>query len=250
MTEKNSIMLLNDIIYKIYTIEDTDKMRKILLEALQYLIPCPVSTFYLASSEVPYELERPVGIGLKEERWQLYLDQFQNLDYTRWTFAAPSAKVYRETDLMHDEARINTPYYKAMFAPSKIHYSAIVTIIHEGVFLGVINLFRSREEGDFTDEEIFFLDMLKSHLSYRLFQSLQNQKDSCQKKQLSKEDLMQQYSLTPRETEVVFLMLDGTSKSSICDQLCISPNTLKKHTLNLYKKLNIKSWRELFSLVK
>lgn len=249
MTEKNSIMLLNDIIYKIYTIEDFDKMRKSVLEFLQYLIPYSISTFYLASTKVPYELERPVGIGLSDERWQVYLDQYQDLDYTRWTFAAPTASAYRETDLMHDDARINTPYYKAMFAPSKIHYSAIMTIIYDGAFLGVINLFRTREEGDFTDEEMLFLDMLKSHLSYRLYQSLQKKKER-EKIYPTQDQLMKDHGLTSREVEVVYLLLDGVSKSSICDQLCISPNTLKKHTLNIYKKLEIKSWRELFSLLK
>ena len=61
---------------------------------------------------------------------------------------------------------------------------------------------------------------------------------------------MERYGLTDRETEIVYLLLDGVSKASICSQLCISPNTLKKHTLNIYKKLEVKSWRELFALLK
>lgn len=247
--EKNSVMLLNDIIYRIHTIPDFDAMRKSVLEFLQYLIPHSVSTFSLASATVPYGLENAVSIGLKDERWQLYMDQFQELDYTRWTFAAPTAQAYRETDLLQEEARVNTPYYKAMFADSNIHYSAIVTIIHEGVFLGVIDLFRPKEDGDFTDEEMFFLDMLKGHLSYRLYQSLQKMKER-EKIYPSKEKLMEQYGLTVRETEIVYLLLDGMAKASICSQLCISPNTLKKHTLNIYKKLGVKSWRELFALLK
>ncbi|MCI8485466.1 MAG: GAF domain-containing protein, partial [Lachnospiraceae bacterium] len=152
--EKNSVMLLNDIIYRIHTIPDFDEMRKSVLEFLQYLIPCPISAFYLASSKVPYELERPVGSGLGDDHWQLYLDQFQELDYTRWTFAAPTAQAYRETDLLQENVRITTPYYKALYNDSGMHYSAIVTIIHESIFLGVINLFRPKEDGDFTDEEM------------------------------------------------------------------------------------------------
>lgn len=249
MTEKNSVMLLNDIIYRIHTTENFDEMRRSVLEFLQYLIPCPCSTFYLASAKSPYELERPIGVGLAEDRLQTYLEQYQELDYTRWTFAAPAASAYRETDLMHDEARVNTPYYKAMFEPSGIHYSAIMTIIHQGVFLGVINLFRPRSDGNFTDEEMFFLDMLKGHLGYRLYHSLQKMKER-EKIYPTQEELRKQYSLTNRETEIVYLLLDGVSKSLICDQLCISPNTLKKHTLNIYKKLGVKSWRELFSLLK
>ncbi len=64
------------------------------------LIPSTISTFYLASSESPYHLERPVGLGVSDERLQLYLDQYFEVDYTRWTFAAPKSNVYRETDLL------------------------------------------------------------------------------------------------------------------------------------------------------
>lgn len=247
--EKNSIMLLNDIIYKIYTIENFDEMRKSVLEFLQYLIPCPLSSFFLASTKVPYELENPVFTGLEDKYSQAYAEQYQDLDYTRWTFAAPAAQAYRETDLLREDVRVNTPYYKAMFVDTGLHYSAIVTIIYKGIFLGVIDLFRPKKDGDFTDEEMFFLDMLKEHLSYRLYQSLQKKKER-EKIYPSKEDLMKQYGLTARETEIVYLLLAGMAKASICSQLCISPNTLKKHTLNIYKKLGVKSWRELFALLK
>lgn len=249
MIEKNNIMLLNDIIYKIHTMEPFDEMRRSVLEFLQYLIPSTISTFYLASPANPCDLDRPIGLGLGDERWQVYLDEFQALDYTRWTFAAPTAKAYRETDLLQEEVRVNMPYYKAMFEPSNVHYSAIVTIIHDGVFLGVINLFRPKEDGDFTDEEIFYLDMLKEHLGFRLYQSLQKI-EKRKKAYPTKDDLSEQYGLTAREVEITYLLLDGLSKSQMCDQLCISLNTLKKHTLNIYKKLGIKSWRELFQLLK
>ena len=39
MLEKNSILLLNEIIYRIYTVRDFDEMRRSVLEFLQYLIP-------------------------------------------------------------------------------------------------------------------------------------------------------------------------------------------------------------------
>lgn len=249
MTEKNNILLINDIIYKIYTIEDLDDMRKSVLESMQFLIPCPVATFYLGSDETPYELCRPIGIGLPEERWQIYLDDYQAMDYTRWTFAAPIGQAVRETDLLQDEVREQTPYYQALFAPSNIHYSAMLTIIYNGTFLGVINLFRKREEGDFTDEEMFLLGLLKDHLAYRLFMDLKKHREK-QSRLPTQEELIETYHLTLREIEIIYLLLDGISRENICEKLCISANTLKKHTVNIYKKLNIKSWRELFQLLK
>lgn len=247
--EKSNVMLLNDIIYKVHTIENCDEMRKSVLEMLQYLIPSDILTFYLASPESPYELSRPVGIGLEDDRWQLYLDHFQKLDYTRWTFAAPQAGVYRETDLMNDEVRVNTPFYQQMFAPAGIHYSVIMTIIHEGHFLGCINLFRKPEAGDFSDEDVLALDILKGHLGFRLSVMLENLRDRRQAYPAG-DELKSRYGLTQRETEIAYLLLDGISKEDICSSLCISQNTLKKHTLNIYKKLGINSWREMLKLLK
>jgi DNA-binding CsgD family transcriptional regulator len=248
MLDKNSIMLLNDIIYKIYSIEDTDEMRKSILSALQFLVPHAISTFYLASDSNPYELTRPIGTGLPESKWTTYLEKWQDLDYTRWTFASPTAKAYRETDLISDETRINTPFYKAMYAPENIHYCAILTVIHNECFLGVISLFRKKSDSDFSDCEIFLLDLLKEHLGYRLYDSMEKERGK-RKNLPSRENLIQTYQLTPREIEIVYLLLDGASRDIICSQLCISQNTLKKHTINLYKKLGIKSWRELFKFI-
>ncbi len=248
---KSNLMQLNDIVYKIYTIDDCDEMRKGVLEMLQYLIPSDILAFYLTSSDpdTPYELTRPVGIGLEEARWQLYLDDFFELDYTRWTFAAPSAGVYRETDLMNDEARVKTPFYQQMFVPVGVHYSVIMTIIHEGRFLGCIDLFRKKESGDFTDEEVLVLEMLKSHLGFRL-NTMRKSLASVRQRFPNDAALRDQYGLTARETEITYLLLDGTSREDICSGLCISPNTLKKHTLNIYKKLGINSWREMLRLLK
>lgn len=247
--EKSNVMLMNDIIYKIHTIEDCDEMRKSVLEMLNYLIPSDIITFYLSSSDNPYELARPVGIGMPDDKWQLYLDLYQEIDYTRWTFAAPQAGVYRETDLMNDEARINTPFYQRMFVPANVHYSVIMTIIYEGRFLGCVNLFRKEEAGDYTEEEVMMLDMLKGHLGYRLNVMLKKYKER-KIRYPDGNELKTVYGLTARETEIAYLMLEGISKEDICDDLCISPNTLKKHTLNIYKKLEINSWREMLKLLR
>ncbi len=56
-------------------------------------------------------------------------------------------------------------------------------------------------------------------------------------------------SLTPRQAEVVGLILRGASSASIALQLGISPETVKVHRKNIYAKLNISSQAELFASV-
>ncbi|ALD44220.1 helix-turn-helix transcriptional regulator [Serratia sp. OLHL2] len=57
------------------------------------------------------------------------------------------------------------------------------------------------------------------------------------------------YLLTPREREIVDLILAGCGSQQIADRLFISLGTVKNHRKNIYGKLNIGSQAELFSLL-
>lgn len=247
MLEKNDIMLLNSIIHKIYNIEEFNEMRHSVLEALQFLIIFDSAGFFLSSKETPYKLTDPIGINVSKEELSRYLENYQDLDYTRWTFAAPSGKAYRETDLLQDNTRVNTPYYQAMFTSLEMHYSMLLTIIYKGTFLGVINLLRKKEQGDFSDKEMFLFELLGSHLNFRLYEG--PSEEPVPKKLPTKTQLIETHHLTLREAEITQMLMNGISRESICKSLCISPNTLKKHIVNIYKKLNISSITELFHFI-
>ena len=55
-------------------------------------------------------------------------------------------------------------------------------------------------------------------------------------------------ALTPRECEVVKLVLRGYSTKSVSQALGISPGTVKVHRENIYSKLGVSSQAELFNL--
>jgi DNA-binding CsgD family transcriptional regulator len=55
-------------------------------------------------------------------------------------------------------------------------------------------------------------------------------------------------ALTPRECEVVKLVLRGYSTKSVSQSLGISPGTVKVHRENIYSKLGVSSQAELFNL--
>jgi DNA-binding CsgD family transcriptional regulator len=54
--------------------------------------------------------------------------------------------------------------------------------------------------------------------------------------------------LTPRELDVVGLVLEGHSSESIANLLNISAGTVRIHRKNIYAKMRISSQRELFSI--
>lgn len=58
-----------------------------------------------------------------------------------------------------------------------------------------------------------------------------------------------EFGLTPREQEVFHLLAKGRSSSVIQEALCISPHTVKAHTVHIYQKLDVHSRQELITLV-
>ena len=248
MLTKNELILLSGLIYKIYTILDLTEMRESFLKSLKLLVESDMSTFELASDSNPYHVTDPVGIGTSKESMQHYLDEVQEYDYGRWTYAAPSGGVYRESDFMSDSARVKTPYYQNFFKPENIHYSAMLVIIRNQVFYGCVALFRPQDKPDFSERDLFILNVLQDHLGWRLEQ----EKKAGTKTEVSCptfDELHRTYNITDRENQIINLLLSGISNQAICDQLHISYNTLKKHISNIYRKTGAHNWRDLMRIV-
>lgn len=51
--------------------------------------------------------------------------------------------------------------------------------------------------------------------------------------------------ITPREREVLDLIVEGLIEEAIADRLCISPHTVRGHIKNLYEKLQVHSRAEV-----
>lgn len=63
------------------------------------------------------------------------------------------------------------------------------------------------------------------------------------------DQIAQQYSLTPKETEIMFLMARGYSGAHLCEKLVLSRSTISTHQQHIYRKMNIHSKRELLDLL-
>lgn len=61
-------------------------------------------------------------------------------------------------------------------------------------------------------------------------------------------DVAQQYALSPRETEVFDLLVEGKTVPQIQEALVISEGTAKTHMRNIYKKAGVHSRQELLAL--
>ena len=190
------------------------------------------------------QLEKPVFFNCDEDLSDIY----ESIDYSRGIMFSGRSMVYRETDIISDEKRVNTEYYRRVYRPNNWHYALQMIFGRNKSFLGVVTLYRTIGKEDFTYEDVFLMDMLKDHMAYRLYQERTHQMTNREK--LTMTEAVQKYNLTKREQTILGLLLQGMENPEICDPLSITVNTLKKHILNIYRKLGIRNRVQMFKLVK
>lgn len=252
--EKNHVNLLSHIIYAIYNIPDFDAMRREVMELIKYAVPFNTANFFLVErrkngKEVLRDLVNvnslPVSDSDLEDILSRYMEECSDIDSTHWLVKSKKSIAYRTTDFISEEAQQNTAYYKEMFLPYNVHFGAQMVLAYDDVSLGLLTLFRSKDEPNFSDTEIFFLDNLKEHLSIRLSR---HAKASAPSSAFNMSAFIDKYDLTRRECEILTLLFEGIHNEEIARELYISENTLRRHIYNIYSKMNIKSRWELYFL--
>ena len=104
--ETNDWIVLNNIIYKIYTTDNLDEMRSNLFDELKMIIDFDSADFYLASKEPGHMLCNPITYNCDLDLSEMYED----IDYSRGIVASGKMLIYRETDIISDETRIESEY--------------------------------------------------------------------------------------------------------------------------------------------
>lgn len=242
--ETNDWMLLNSIIYKIYTMDNLDEMRKQFLEQIKMLIDFDSADFYLASPDGANKLTSPVFFNCDDDD----IANKEEMDYSQGILYSGKTLIYRETDILSDEKRVETDYYKNLYKANNWHYSLQMILAKDKEFVGCATFYRTIGKDDFQYDDIFILDILKDHLAYRLHKHKKSGERPEGK--LTVAAAVEQYNLTHRERSVLRLLMDGKDNAHICEQLMITDNTLKKHVLNIYRKLGVNNRVGLFKMIK
>lgn len=110
--------------------------------------------------------------------------------------------------------------------------------------LGIINLFRSSELGDFSDKDMYILDALKFHLANILYDIISKKEEKTEVNKVVQVMALNN-DLSEREVEVIKLINEGKTNAQIAEILLISLSTVKKHVYNIYSKIGVKSRMQL-----
>ena len=174
--ETNDWMILNSIIYKIYTTEDADIMREQFLEQMKMVLDFDSADFFLADSQESRHLVRPVTYNCDDES-----PMYDEMNADRGIVYSGKSLVYRETDMISDEKRVQTEYYQKVYRPNNWHYAIQMILGRNKEFLGVVTFYRTIGKDNFQYDDIFILDMLKDHLAFRLYKDGQQKDERAEK---------------------------------------------------------------------
>ena len=221
-------MLLNSIIYKIYTMEDLDEMRREFLEQLHLVIDFDSASFYLAGHSEDEEMVQPVTYNCDVSETAYY----EQYEYCRRVIEGGKSLVYRLSDMIPQDEWRQTGLYKDVYRINNWQYSLQMVVCKEGHFLGMITLYRTIGKDDFVYDDITIVDMGEDGGKMTITVAVQ------------------EYALTKREETILRLLLAGLSNDEICQKLVISVNTLKKHVLNIYRKLGIRNRVQMFKMIR
>ena len=82
-----------------------------------------------------------------------------------WFFSQNKYDVYRESDYVTNALCDTSTFYREWLLPQELQFSMGSKITYNDVLYGSVNLWRSLEHGDFSDEELYILSVLNKHLS-------------------------------------------------------------------------------------
>lgn len=245
--DNNQWNLLDEIILNLHIQKDITALQTQILEQLAVLIPHRRSFFDLCTTQNGrLVFFAPISLNMSNEELTDYYKNYQYSDYVAWSFSNNNPTTYRDSDMIGRSTRENSDIYRQWMKPMDIYYSLGCTILGGNQLLGSITLFRSEQDGDFTDSELNMLEVINRHLSAHFtflwpHGTFPNIADNFAK-------ATEQDGLSAREKEVARLIVSGMSNSEISQILFISENTVKKHVNSLYRKLGITSRTQLLRI--
>ncbi|HIU26020.1 MAG TPA: hypothetical protein IAC50_05980 [Candidatus Copromorpha excrementigallinarum] len=236
---ENEWYLINSIILDIYSASDKDSMRKRFLERIGFLIPYDKANFFLSDRDGDHYISNSVDVGFDPQYLENYFGNLEKFDFTNWIYESAQNEVFLLTELLSFNERERDVYIQNYFRANGMEYAVISSLSHKGLHVGTMTLFRSKKSGDFTFRDKQALSLLKNHLALYLYNHSDavTPFDPASHRRLS--GIAGRYRLTPRETEILNMLLAGDDIPAICQSLFISKNTLRKHISNIYKKFGV-----------
>ena len=240
---------INEIVLGIYSEKDLYKMRINLLKGLEKLIPHDISFFdlgYKKNTQVVFF--DPATYNIEDYFMKAYFGEYESIDNMLWFFSQNNTDIYRESDYITPAMLESSVFYNEWMKPQNVRHGMGSRVGDIDLVYGSVNLWRSEAHGDFTDMELEILRVINPHLVQYFHNRYPNGIRRNSEHDYA-DTLITLYNLTDREAEIVDFIYQGKTSKEISEALFISENTVKKHTYNIFKKMNAKHRSQVIKIV-
>ncbi len=100
------------------------------------------------------------SIDIDQEMLDKYINYYVDVDYCGWFSIQPMPSVYRNIDLVSEENKVKSVFYKEWLEPMNMYYGCGTCIVSNKINYGNITLFRSKGKGTFTKKDLEILEVI------------------------------------------------------------------------------------------
>lgn len=239
-------MTINKVLLEMYDIMDVNQFAERVLKTCRMLIPYTKGYFIVFDENGGIEGEKSAYIEMEPGVYEEYLNSYYEKDYLKYTFELSEHTItYRDTDIMEESMRQKTEFYQEFLKPNHIPFGAGILLRRYGKPIGIVNFFRNEFLGDFSDKDMFILEVIKGHLSHKLSRLLTETRSAAYDRDELLTHLAAEFELSEREKEALICMDGGMSNAEIAENMGISLSTVKKHVYHIFEKVGVDTRAQL-----
>lgn len=247
--EKNDFLLLNELIYQMHTSASLQQIKVLFLKRLKQIVPYSYASIMMVVGDADdMYLTDPVCNPKSFEKAELEYLKMENIDHTDWIIYSPETVLVRESDIVKEQNRLTSPIYERCYRNYDIFDTLQMSIVYDKKVLGVLTIYRTREDGAFTDEDMFYVRSLSKHLNY-IFHTNTEKRLNNTVRSAAISEVSERYHLTRRESEIMDFILHGLNNTEILEKINITDHTLQKHIQNIYRKCNVSTRWDLLKFL-
>lgn len=130
----------------------------------------------------------------------------------------------------------------------KTRFCAAVPVFSGEKLEGFLFLCRAENLSEFSAKEKYILEIFRKHISNMARSAIESTNPEFPVARCF-ENAVSDFALSHREAEILRLIADGKSNAEICDGLCVSISTVKKHVYNIFNKAGVNSRTQLLNQI-
>lgn len=171
-----------------------------------------------------------------------YSEKYWSIDPMHPSYYEDSDKVVIcNSQLMDNEEWSKTKILNKFYKPNGYFHNCDMFLKQKNRIVAVLSMIRKAPSTPFTETEIGLLEHTQPFIEYCLGKIYISERVH------NRSSLIEEYSLTAREVDVIEIALTGVSNKILCRHLGISLPTLRTHMQRIYSKINVHSNAELIS---